>query len=168
MSLVDLPQITKMEKVKQKPYAKYFVSVWTGLFKDEKAKHYKKMGNAIWLFLSLLHSASDEGYIARLQFKTIHERTGISISTLKKFKARLRQHGYVKTWSSGRYLSIQINNWKHYKVKRRETEELLTKYLDEVNRSTEIDTSDSSEKKLLQNKKRLIGNRRKSMFSDKY
>ncbi len=157
-----------MEEIKLRPHAKYYILVWTGLFKDEDAKHYKKMGKAIWLFLSLLHTANASGEIKRLQFKTINERTGISISTLKKFMAKLRRSGYIRTWSSGRYLSIEINNWEHYSKKKEEQKELMTKYLDSINRSSDMETSDEPKKEHQVSKKKTIGNKKKSLFPEEH
>ena len=80
----------------------------------------------------------------------------------------LRLNGYVTTRSSGRYLTIQIQNWKHYKKKREEVDESIAKYLADLSRGTETDTSASPDKKHLQNKNKPIGNREKSLFSEEY
>lgn len=81
--------------------------------------------------------------------------------------ATLRNNGYIRTRSSGRFLEIQIMNWKSYEEKRIERDEKLEKYeeyLNSIDRSTETAISGKPRKKLLGNKGKLVSIREKVPF----
>lgn len=90
----------------------WWAPVWTGLVMDTEAKHYKRMGNAIWLFLYLLlHADSKTGLLTR-KIKTISSETGISRNAIIRWLNTLRKQGYIATQSTGRGLFIQIRQWE--------------------------------------------------------
>jgi len=91
---------------------KWWAPVWTGLVIDEKAKHYRKMGSAVWLFLYLLLNANRKtGFLLR-KVKTISSDMAVHRNTVFRWLNTLRKHGYIETENTGRYLLIQINKWK--------------------------------------------------------
>lgn len=79
---------------------------------DQKARHYKRMRSAIWLFLYLLLNADRRtGFLVR-KVRTISSDMGINRDTVLRWLNILRKEGYVVTENTGRCLSIQIKKWK--------------------------------------------------------
>lgn len=86
-------------------------------------KHYKRMGNAVWLFLHLLRcqtalSTLGEGVVYYGHPMTLdsvrRETRGIPVRTLKAWVMRLRRQGYIRTEDHGcRGLVFWITNAKH-------------------------------------------------------
>lgn len=90
----------------------WWAPIWKGLVMDEEAKHYRKMRNALWLFLYLLLNANRQtGFLAR-KIRTISADMGLSRDTILRWLNALRKDGYVTTQNTGRYLTIQIMKWK--------------------------------------------------------
>jgi len=79
---------------------------------DSEAKHYKKMGNAIWLFLYLVLNA-DRGRVLARKLTTISSETGIKRDAILRWLNNLRKHGYIATQNTGRGLLIQIKEWEN-------------------------------------------------------
>jgi len=90
----------------------WWAPVWTGLVMDAEAKHYRKMKNAIWLFLYLLLNANRRNGVLMRKVRTISKDMGITRDTTLRWLKILRIEGYIVTLNTGRYLSIQIKNWK--------------------------------------------------------
>ena len=91
---------------------KWWAPVWTGLVMNREAKHYKRMKNAIWLFLYLVLNADRSRVLAR-KLKTISSETGIKRDTILRWLNILRKQGYIATQSTGRGLLIQIKEWEN-------------------------------------------------------
>jgi hypothetical protein len=90
----------------------WWAPVWRGLVVDPEAKHYRRMKNALWLFLYLvLHADRRTGKLSR-KYRTIASEMGISPGTVRKWLRTLRQHGYVRAQGNGRCLRIEVNLWK--------------------------------------------------------
>jgi len=90
----------------------WWAPVWTGLVMDGQAKHYRKMKNAIWLFLYLVLNANRRtGFLMR-KAKTVAFDMGISRDAVLRWLNLLRKEGYITTKSTGRCLLIQICKWK--------------------------------------------------------
>jgi len=90
---------------------KWWAALWNGLIMDREAKHYQKMGNAIWIFLYLILTANrDTGYSIK-KIKTITADTGIKERTIRQWLSTLRKEGYIQTHSTGRCLLIHIKKW---------------------------------------------------------
>ena len=90
----------------------WWAPVWTGLVVDEGAKHYRKMKNSVWLFLYLvLHANRRTGVLMR-KVRTISRDMGITRDTALRWLKVLRTEGYIVTLNTGRYLTIQVKNWK--------------------------------------------------------
>lgn len=97
------------------PKSKWWTPLWSGLLVEPTAKHYKAMGSAIWLFLYLLTYANrTTGKLFRRR-STIASDLGLSLRTINRWLATLRQKGYVETKQSERSLIISITKWKPIK-----------------------------------------------------
>jgi len=90
----------------------WWTPVWTGLVMDEKAKHHKNMGSAIWLFIYLLLNVDCKTGFLSTKIKTICSETGIKRNTVIRWLNTLRKHQYIATRSTGRGLFIQLREWK--------------------------------------------------------
>ncbi len=90
----------------------WWTPVWKGLVMDKEAKHFKKMKNAIWLYLYLMLNAKrSNGYLMK-KIGTICKDMGISRATIKGWLNVLRTRGYISTQNTGRCLLIQVHKWK--------------------------------------------------------
>lgn len=97
----------------------WFARIREGLVRDPDAPHYRKMGNAIWVYLNL-HMGADmvTGQLFRT-YKTISRESGIPEPTVRKMMTRLETGEYIKTVRMARGLHIQILKWEPVKKKRR-------------------------------------------------
>ncbi|WAC07987.1 MAG: hypothetical protein OS130_01950 [Thermodesulfobacteriota bacterium] len=79
---------------------------------DQEAKHYRRMKNAIWLFLYLLlHASREDGHLLR-KIKTLSRDMCLRRGMILRWLSLLKKHDYISTKNTGRYLSIQIKKWK--------------------------------------------------------
>lgn len=90
----------------------WWAPVWKGLVMDADAKHYRKMKNAVWLYLYLLVNANRATGVLMRKIKTIDADMGITRDTTMRWLGILRKEGYIATVNTGRYLTIQVKNWK--------------------------------------------------------
>ena len=90
----------------------WWAPVWRGLFVDAEATHFKKMGNALWLFLYFVLNANRGDGTLAMKVKTISADMGVSRRTVFVWLEILRKEGYVQTESSGRFLAVKIHKWK--------------------------------------------------------
>lgn len=91
----------------------WWAPVWTGLVMDSEAKHYRRMKNALWLFLYIVLNANRKsGFLVR-KIKTISSDTGINQNTILRWLNILRKQGYITTQNTGRGLLIQIKEWEN-------------------------------------------------------
>lgn len=90
----------------------WWAPVWKGLVMDEDGTHYRRMRNAVWLFLYLLLNANRRsGFLVR-KIRTIGSDMGVSRDTVLRWLKVLRTAGYIVTQNTGRCLRIQIQKWK--------------------------------------------------------
>jgi len=89
-----------------------WVPVWTDLIMNREARHYRKMGKAIWLFLYLFLNADQRSGLLATKIKTISSEMGIKPDTIARWLNILREEGYIATQNTGRGLLIQIKEWK--------------------------------------------------------
>jgi hypothetical protein len=90
----------------------WWAPVWLGLVADSQAKHYRKMKNAVWLYLYLvLHANRANGALIR-KTSTISSDMGLPRDTVIRWLTLLRKKGYIATVNTGRCLTIQITGWK--------------------------------------------------------
>lgn len=79
---------------------------------DTEAKHYRSMKNAVWLFLYLLVNANRGTGVLIRKHKTISADMGVSRDMVLRWMNVLRKGGYITTANTGRYLAIQVRNWR--------------------------------------------------------
>lgn len=79
---------------------------------DHDAKHYRKMRNAVWLYLYLLLNADRKTGSLSRKLRTISSDMGISKNMIMRWLNILRTEGYIATKSNGRCLSIKIAKWR--------------------------------------------------------
>ncbi len=90
----------------------WWAPVWKGLVMDSDGRHYRRMKQAVWLFLYLLLNADRRsGFLVR-KLRTISADMGISRDTAIRWLTLLRKEGYVATRNTGRCLCIQVTKWK--------------------------------------------------------
>lgn len=101
-----------------KPIAKtnksksWWAAVYTGLVVDRDGRHYRKMKNAIWLYIYLvLHADRETGWLSR-KIGTVHSDTGVSQRTIRAWMKRLKEAGYIEVSFNGRSQNIKITKWK--------------------------------------------------------
>lgn len=79
---------------------------------DHEARHYRKMRNAIWLYLYLLLNADRKTGSLSRKLRTISGDMGISKNMIMRWLNILREEGYIATKSTGRCLVIKIAKWR--------------------------------------------------------
>jgi|OpeIllAssembly_1097287.scaffolds.fasta_scaffold296521_2 hypothetical protein len=90
----------------------WWAPLWQGLVMDPQAKHYRRLGQAVWLFLYFLLNANRRTGLLMRRAKTISTQTGFKARTIRKWLKTLRDEGYIRTRCTGRYLEIEICRWK--------------------------------------------------------
>lgn len=88
--------------------------VWRDLVVDTRAKHYKEMRNALWLFVYfIIHADRRSGSLSR-RYETIVQDMGIKKRTVRNWLLRLRKAGYIKIERSrgSSAIYIHIQRWK--------------------------------------------------------
>ena len=95
----------------------WWAPVWQGLVMDPQAKHYHRMGQALWLFLYFLLNANRRTGLLMRRSSTISAQTGYKPRTIRQWLKSLRAKGYIRTKSTGRYLKIEICRWKSISVR---------------------------------------------------
>jgi len=102
-----------------KPKGDWWAKIREGLVRDPDAPHYRKMGNAIWVYLNLhLGADLETGQLSRT-YKTISNETGIPEPTVRKMMRKLEIGKYIKTVRFARGLHIQILKWEPVKKRKR-------------------------------------------------
>ena len=90
----------------------WWIHLWAGLARDPTGKHYKAMGNAVWLYLYLLVSANRSDGVVLRRMETIVLQTGFSERSVTRWLQELREKGYIISTSNGRSLRITITKWR--------------------------------------------------------
>lgn len=95
------------------------LTIWSGLFKK---KHWKKMGNAIWLFGMLIDKVTKEedgkGYVLGgkpVTYHTFKDEMPITKRQYLRYLDILRNGSYIHTHNTHHGLVIIIHNSKKYK-----------------------------------------------------
>lgn len=102
-----------------KQQSNWWARIREGLVRDPDAPHYKKMGNALWVYLNLHMGADLEtGQLFRT-YQTICKETGIPEPTVRKMMKKLEGGKYIQTVRLARGLHIQILKWDPVKKKKR-------------------------------------------------
>ena len=90
----------------------WWAPLWIGLVVDEQATHYRKMKNALWLFLYLMLNADRKTGRVMRKLQTICTDMGLERNMVFRWLKILRQGDYIETINNGRSLEIQIKKWK--------------------------------------------------------
>ncbi len=90
----------------------WWAPLWQGLVMDPQAKHYHRLGQAVWLFLYFLVNANRRTGLLVRRARTISTQTGFKPRTIRQWLKTLRDEGYIGTRCTGRYLEIEIRRWK--------------------------------------------------------
>jgi len=97
----------------------WWARIREGLVRDPDAPHYRRMGNALWVYLNLHMGADLEtGQLFRT-YQTISDETGIPEPTIRKMMKKLEAGKYIQTVRLARGLHIQILKWEPVKKKKR-------------------------------------------------
>ena len=96
-----------------------------------EAKHYARMGPAIWLYgwlvLRQTHQCHGVGYVlggAPITYREIESETGFNRRTLEAWMRVLRREGYVQTHNVPAGISVQILKAKKHRPNRANTSHL--------------------------------------------
>lgn len=79
---------------------------------DAEARHYRKMKNAIWLYLYLLLNANRKTGVLMRNIETVSRDMGVPRDTTVRWLNVLRTNGYTETVNNGHSLTIQVTRWK--------------------------------------------------------
>lgn len=90
----------------------WWAPVWRGLVVDPEAKHYRRMGIAIWLYLYLVMHADRATGRLPLKLDTVAKQTAIPRRTLERWLSCLREDDYVRVERTGHRISGIILRWK--------------------------------------------------------
>lgn len=101
-----------MSHIKERPERPWWGQVHRGLVVDSKAKHYRRMRGAVWLFLYLIIHANRADGTLRRKHNTVATDMGLPLSTVRRWIMTLRRHGYVSVTHTGRSQVIHIRRWK--------------------------------------------------------
>jgi hypothetical protein len=75
-------------------------------------KHYKAMGDAIWLYLYLhKECAAKTGTVKSYHHQNAAAALSLSVPTIKRYMERLKDGGYVQTTRGYNHLSVQITRY---------------------------------------------------------
>jgi hypothetical protein len=89
---------------------KHWISVKRGLSEDPK--HRQAMGEAIWLFMHMIDSADWEtGVIYEWRDKSTAADMSLSSATVRSWRDRLSDKGYITCCQKQHGLEIVIHNW---------------------------------------------------------
>lgn len=100
------------DPLQAQPEKQWWAPVWRGLVVDAEARHYRRMKNAVWLYLYLLIHANRRTGVLMRKIRTIGDDMGVNRDSVIRWLNVLRQQGYIATVNTGRYLAIEISNWK--------------------------------------------------------
>ncbi|MBI1912114.1 MAG: hypothetical protein HYS21_08940 [Deltaproteobacteria bacterium] len=79
---------------------------------DHEARHYRRIRNAVWLYIYFLLNADRKTGALSRKLRTISGDMGISKNMIMRWLNILRTEGYIATKSNGRCLIIKIAKWR--------------------------------------------------------
>lgn len=94
------------------PRNDWWTFIWRGLVVDPTAKHYRAMGNAVWLYVYLLLFAKRATGKVRTSLARVAKQTGINSRTLQRHLRVLQKGGYITLEDTERTLTLTIQKWK--------------------------------------------------------
>lgn len=90
----------------------WWAPVWRGLVVDPDAKHYRRLGRAVWLFLYLILHANRLSGVVRARRVTITRATGIPRRTVQRWLRLLAHLGYITIPEGRKDARIVISKWR--------------------------------------------------------
>ena len=96
----------------EKKNKNYWRPLWKGLVVDSEAKHIKRMGNSVWLFLYFILKANDRTGFLKKNYEAISREMGIKKRTVRCWLKNLRNKGYVLVQRKRDGFYICVRNWK--------------------------------------------------------
>jgi hypothetical protein len=90
----------------------WWARLYRGLVIDSSARHYRQMGQAVWLFLYFLLNANWKTGRLYRRLSTITADTGINLFAIRRWLRVLQRNGYVNACYNGRFWVIAVNKWK--------------------------------------------------------
>jgi len=96
------------------PLPDWWAPVWKGLVLDPQGRHYRAIGNAVWLLLYFFLCADRRSGTLKRKLSTISCAMGVKVRTIRLWLGSLRQGGYIEARTNGRCLVIAIHKWKSY------------------------------------------------------
>lgn len=93
-------------------HKQWWAPIWKGLVMDAQGKHYRRLKNALWLYLYLLLNANRRTGVLMRKIETISRDMGATRDTTVRWLNVLRTKGYIDTVNTGRSLTIQVTRWK--------------------------------------------------------
>jgi hypothetical protein len=87
-----------------------------GLVADPKATHYRRMRQAVWLYLYLLLAANPETGRRLLALPLVARDMGLSEGTIRSWLGHLRKAGYVRVERVAGNTRVTIHRWRAPKV----------------------------------------------------
>lgn len=101
-----------MTEEKRQQMRSWWGQMHRGLVVDRDGKHYRKIRLALWLYAYLIVHANRQEGILRRKYETIALDMGISVSTVRRWTAILKRHGYITVTHTGRAQVIHIQRWR--------------------------------------------------------
>ena len=98
-----------------------FGPLYAGLTTDADAKHYRKMGQAIWLYLYLIANANFKTGILTSQFNDIASEMGLPEATVRSWLGHLTKRHYVSVRRERGEVVFKIAKWKTFPLEPAET-----------------------------------------------
>jgi hypothetical protein len=83
-----------------------------GLVVDPEAKHYRRMRQAIWLYLYLLLAAPPGSGRRLLDPGAVAQAMGLGETTVRSWLGHLRAGRYLSTEREGRRIWVQLTKWR--------------------------------------------------------
>lgn len=87
---------------------KRFIKVWQGLV-DER--HYKKMGQSLWLFMWLLKESWQDGEVLNYTHSMCMEHFGVGMVTSRRWLNTLNDNKYIIIKKGSHSRTIKIRKW---------------------------------------------------------
>lgn len=115
----DSEKVWSKKKNKDQVESKFWCHMWNGL---PTAKHEKKMGITIWLYLWFLANVDREKGTVIIRQKDLAEENNLKLPALCWRLKILRNEGYIRTEQYGNYTRFKITKWRSITGKAKEAQ----------------------------------------------
>jgi DNA-binding MarR family transcriptional regulator len=90
----------------------YWRPLWKGLVIDPEAKHCKRIGNSVWLFLYFILKADYKTGFLFKSYEAMARETGVKKRTIRHWLNNLKNKGYVSIQRKRNGFRVYVRNWK--------------------------------------------------------